>query len=42
MARQAGLLLKDGAGIEFNPLLKRYGLSEKLDVNYLMAYQKPA
>ncbi len=41
MARQAGLILKDGAGIEFNPLLKRYGLSEKLDVNYLVAYQKP-
>jgi 2-polyprenyl-6-hydroxyphenyl methylase/3-demethylubiquinone-9 3-methyltransferase len=41
MARQAGLILKDGAGIEFNPLLKRYGLSEKLDINYLVAYQKP-
>ncbi|WP_319379627.1 bifunctional 2-polyprenyl-6-hydroxyphenol methylase/3-demethylubiquinol 3-O-methyltransferase UbiG [Thiomicrorhabdus sp.] len=41
MARQSGLLLKQGAGIEFNPLLERYGLNDKLDVNYLMAYQKP-
>lgn len=40
MARQAGLNLVEGAGIEFNPLLKRYALSNKLDVNYLLAYQK--
>lgn len=41
MARQAGLFLKEGAGIDFNPLLKRYRLTDRLDVNYLLAYQKP-
>ncbi|MDG4812725.1 bifunctional 2-polyprenyl-6-hydroxyphenol methylase/3-demethylubiquinol 3-O-methyltransferase UbiG [Hydrogenovibrio sp. 3SP14C1] len=41
MARQADLFLKEGAGIDFNPLLKRYRLTESLDVNYLLAYQKP-
>lgn len=41
MAREAGLILKEGAGIEFNPLLNQYGLSDKLDVNYLLAFQKP-
>ncbi|WP_127470871.1 bifunctional 2-polyprenyl-6-hydroxyphenol methylase/3-demethylubiquinol 3-O-methyltransferase UbiG [Thiomicrorhabdus aquaedulcis] len=40
MAREAGLYLRDSAGIEFNPLLNRYGLSDNLDVNYLLAYQK--
>ena len=40
MARQAGLQLRDGAGIDFNPLLNQYGLSDKMDVNYLLAYQK--
>lgn len=40
MARQAGLTLKDGAGIEFNPLLNQYGLSTKMDINYLLAFQK--
>ena len=40
MARQAGLRLVEGAGIEFNPLLNQYGLSNKLDVNYLLAFQK--
>lgn len=42
MARHAGLQIRDCAGIDFNPLLNRYGLSEKVDVNYLLAYQKPA
>ena len=40
MARQAGLYLRDSAGIEFNPLLNQYGLNEDVDVNYLLAYQK--
>lgn len=40
MARQADLYLRDSAGIEFNPLLNRYGLTEQVDVNYLLAYQK--
>ncbi|BCN93344.1 ubiquinone biosynthesis O-methyltransferase [Thiomicrorhabdus immobilis] len=40
MARQADLYLRDAAGIEFNPLLNRYGLNDDLSVNYLLAYQK--
>lgn len=40
MARQAGLYLRDSAGIEFNPLLNQYGLNDNVDVNYLLAYQK--
>jgi len=40
MARQAGLFLRDSAGIDFNPLLNQYGLSDQVDVNYLLAYQK--
>jgi len=40
MARQAELYLRDASGIEFNPLLNRYGLNHDLSVNYLLAYQK--
>ncbi len=40
MARSADLFLRDSAGIEFNPLLNRYGLNNDLSVNYLLAYQK--
>ncbi len=40
MARPAGLYLRDSAGINFNPLLNQYGLSDNVDVNYLLAYQK--
>lgn len=40
MARKHDLNLVEAAGIDFNPLLDKYGLSERLDVNYLMAYQK--
>jgi 2-polyprenyl-6-hydroxyphenyl methylase/3-demethylubiquinone-9 3-methyltransferase len=40
MARPAELYLRDSAGIEFNPIANRYGLNDKLDVNYLLAYQK--
>ena len=40
MARQADLFLQDSAGIEYNPLLNRYGLNDDLNVNYLLAYQK--
>ena len=40
MARQADLYLRDASGIEFNPLLNRYGLNHDLSVNYLLAYQK--
>jgi len=40
MARNADLYLRDSAGIEFNPILNRYGLNEDVSVNYLLAYQK--
>lgn len=40
MARKADLYLRDAAGIEFNPLLNRYGLNKDMSVNYLLAYQK--
>ena len=40
MARKADLYLRDSAGIEFNPLLNRYGLNRDVSVNYLLAYQK--
>lgn len=40
MARPAGLQLIDSAGIAFNPLLKHYALSQNMDINYLMAFQK--
>jgi len=40
MARKAELYLRDASGIEFNPLLNRYGLNQDLSVNYLLAYQK--
>lgn len=39
-ARTAGLVLKDSAGIEFNPLLNRYRLNQDLSINYLLAFQK--
>lgn len=42
MARQAGLVLQDSSGIDFNPLFKRCALSQDLSINYLMAFQKPA
>lgn len=42
MARNADLTLVDGAGIDFNPLLNHYGLSNDLSVNYLLAFQKSA
>lgn len=40
MARKSGLTLKEGSGIEFNPLLNHYGLSKNMDINYLMGFQK--
>ncbi|UQB43098.1 bifunctional 2-polyprenyl-6-hydroxyphenol methylase/3-demethylubiquinol 3-O-methyltransferase UbiG [Thiomicrospira microaerophila] len=41
MARQAGLVLIDSAGIDYNPVFKRCALSHDLSINYLMAFQKP-
>lgn len=40
MARQAGLRLKHGAGIDFSPF-NPPRLTDSLAVNYLVAYQKP-
>ncbi|MDY0137611.1 MAG: bifunctional 2-polyprenyl-6-hydroxyphenol methylase/3-demethylubiquinol 3-O-methyltransferase UbiG [Thiomicrospira sp.] len=41
MARKAGLLFIDSAGIRFNPLLKQVSLDNDLSINYLMAFKKP-
>lgn len=40
MCRQHELYLRDSSGIEYNPILHRYGLSEDMTINYLLAYQK--
>jgi len=39
-ARNAGLSHKDSIGMHYNPLTKEYSLGEKLDVNYLMYFQR--
>jgi len=41
-AREAGLDLHSFKGMEYNPLSKRYWLSEDTSVNYLLACRKPA
>ena len=41
-AREAGLELHSFKGMEYNPLSKRYWLSEDTSVNYLLACRKPA
>ena len=41
-AREAGLDLHSLKGMEYNPLSKRYWLSEDTSVNYLLACRKPA
>lgn len=40
MARDQELHLRDSAGIEYNPVLNRYGLNNDMSINYLMAFQK--
>ncbi|PLA73656.1 bifunctional 3-demethylubiquinol 3-O-methyltransferase/2-polyprenyl-6-hydroxyphenol methylase [Hydrogenovibrio sp. SC-1] len=40
MARQTGLILKQGSGIDFSPFSPPK-LNDSLAVNYLLAYQKP-
>ena len=37
MCRQAGLDIADSKGLTYNPLLKHYSLSDKVDVNYMVA-----
>ena len=41
-AREAGLQLHSFKGMEYNPLSKRYWLSQDTSVNYLLACRKPA
>ncbi len=39
-ARHAGLALRDSIGMHYNPITKDYTLGPKLDVNYLMYFQR--
>ncbi len=39
--REAGLELCETRGLEYNPITRRYRLSENTDVNYLVACRKP-
>jgi 2-polyprenyl-6-hydroxyphenyl methylase/3-demethylubiquinone-9 3-methyltransferase len=41
-ARDAGLVLAASIGMHYNPLSREYSLGPKLDVNYLMHFQRPA
>ena len=40
-ARKAGLDLQSTRGLEYNPLTKRYWLSDNTQVNFMFATQKP-
>ncbi|WP_201598439.1 bifunctional 2-polyprenyl-6-hydroxyphenol methylase/3-demethylubiquinol 3-O-methyltransferase UbiG [Psychrobacter vallis] len=41
MAIDAGFTRQDIIGLHYNPLTKRYWLAQNVDVNYMMAVQKP-
>ncbi|MGP5059676.1 bifunctional 2-polyprenyl-6-hydroxyphenol methylase/3-demethylubiquinol 3-O-methyltransferase UbiG [Psychrobacter celer] len=41
MAVHAGFRRQDIIGLHYNPLTKRYWLAQNVDVNYMMAVQKP-
>jgi len=41
MAVSAGFTRQDIIGLHYNPLTKRYWLAQNVDVNYMMAVQKP-
>nr|WP_227671400.1 bifunctional 2-polyprenyl-6-hydroxyphenol methylase/3-demethylubiquinol 3-O-methyltransferase UbiG [Psychrobacter sp. 72-O-c] len=41
MAVSAGFMRQDIIGLHYNPLTKRYWLAQNVDVNYMMAVQKP-
>ena len=41
MAIDAGFMRQDIIGLHYNPLTKRYWLAQNVDVNYMMAVQKP-
>lgn len=40
--RRAGLEARDAIGLHYNPLTRDYSLAPGLDVNYLMAFRRPA
>jgi 2-polyprenyl-6-hydroxyphenyl methylase/3-demethylubiquinone-9 3-methyltransferase len=40
--RDAGLDLAATRGMQYNPITRRYWLSDDTDVNYLVASRKPA
>ncbi|MGZ8215649.1 MAG: bifunctional 2-polyprenyl-6-hydroxyphenol methylase/3-demethylubiquinol 3-O-methyltransferase UbiG, partial [Methylosarcina sp.] len=40
-AREAGLELQGMAGIEYNPISKRFSLGKDIGVNYIAAYKRP-
>jgi len=40
--RDGGLALQGSRGMEYNPLTRRYSLSDNTSVNYLVACRKPA
>ena len=42
MARKAGLVIQDMAGMEYNPISKQYSLSDDTSVNYLLHAKKVA
>ena len=41
MAANAGFTRQDIIGLHYNPITKRYWLAQNVDVNYMMAVQKP-
>nr|WP_227680783.1 MULTISPECIES: bifunctional 2-polyprenyl-6-hydroxyphenol methylase/3-demethylubiquinol 3-O-methyltransferase UbiG [Psychrobacter] len=41
IAGNAGFVRKDIIGLHYNPLTKRYWLAQNVDVNYMIAVQKP-
>ena len=41
MAIDTGFVRQDIIGLHYNPLTKRYWLAQNVDVNYMMAVQKP-
>lgn len=40
-ARNAGLELQGMTGIQYNPLTKRFSLSDDIDINYIAAFKRP-
>ncbi len=40
-ARTAGLELRGMVGIEYNPITKKFHLGKDVDVNYIVAFQRP-